>query len=163
MIHMQVAPEAAGEAPAIQTALETGTAVQQPIRAPIMKQVGDDAATRTGTAATAITERTVNGEKRADEIGTFSSAGTVSIEVPPNVQLGVAGRIEEPEAVATGAAEVVSNCPFCIQMFEDGAPAIQPEEAGRIRPFDVAELLERAVLGDPAADGANGTKEAAEA
>ena len=71
--------------------------------------------------------------------------------------------VRTEEAVATGAAEVVSNCPFCIQMFEDGAPAIQPEEAGRIRPFDVAELLERAVLGDPASDGANGTKEAAEA
>ena len=75
--------------------------------------------------------------------------------------------VRTEEAVATGAAGVVSNCPFCIQMFEDGAPAIQPEEAGRIRPFDVAELLERAVLGDPAANGAaggaNGTKEAAEA
>jgi hypothetical protein len=42
---------------------------------------------------------------------------------------------------------VISNCPFCIQMFEDGAPAIQPEETGRIRPFDIAELLEQSVFG----------------
>jgi hypothetical protein len=40
-------------------------------------------------------------------------------------------------------------------MFEDGVPAVQTEEAGRIRPFDVAELLERAVFGDdPAAAAA---------
>ena len=57
--------------------------------------------------------------------------------------------VRTEEAVGTGADEVISNCPFCIQMFEDGAPAIQPEEEGRIRPFDVAELLERSVLGPP--------------
>ena len=55
--------------------------------------------------------------------------------------------VRTEEAVGTGADEVISNCPFCIQMFEDGAPAIQPDEEGRIRPFDVAELLERSVLG----------------
>lgn len=55
--------------------------------------------------------------------------------------------VRTEEAVGTGAEEVVSNCPFCIQMFDDGVPAIQPEEAGRIRPFDIAELLERSVLG----------------
>ena len=55
--------------------------------------------------------------------------------------------VRTEEAVGTGASEVVSNCPFCIQMFEDGVPAIQPEEEGRIRPFDIAELLERSVLG----------------
>ena len=32
-------------------------------------------------------------------------------------------------------------------MFEDGVPSIQPEEEGRIKPFDVAELLEAAVFG----------------
>jgi Fe-S oxidoreductase len=61
--------------------------------------------------------------------------------------------VRTEEAVGTGAGEVISNCPFCIQMFEDGVPAIQPDEEGRIRPFDVAELLERAVLGAPG-DGA---------
>jgi Fe-S oxidoreductase/nitrate reductase gamma subunit len=61
--------------------------------------------------------------------------------------------VRTEEAVGTGADQVVSNCPFCIQMFEDGIPSIQPEEEGRIQAFDIAELLERAVLG-PDAGGA---------
>ena len=65
--------------------------------------------------------------------------------------------VRTEEAVGTGAAEVISNCPFCIQMFEDGIPAIQPEQEGRMRSFDVAELLERAVLGpDPAGTSEGG-------
>ncbi len=64
--------------------------------------------------------------------------------------------VRTEEAVGTGADRVVSNCPFCIQMFEDGIPSIQPEEEGRIQAFDVAELLERAVLGpDAAGEAAN--------
>ena len=47
----------------------------------------------------------------------------------------------------TDAATVAVSCPFCIQMFDDGVPAVQTEEEGRIRPFDVAELLEQAVFG----------------
>ena len=54
------------------------------------------------------------------------------------------------EAVGTGASQVISNCPFCIQMFEDGVPAVHPEEEGRMRPFDVAELLEASVFGPKA-------------
>ena len=61
--------------------------------------------------------------------------------------------VRTEEAVTTGAGEVISNCPFCIQMFEDGIPSVQPQEQGRIQSFDVAELLERAVLGPPAAAG----------
>ncbi len=60
--------------------------------------------------------------------------------------------VRSEEAIAPGADEVISNCPFCIQMFEDGVPAVEPEEQGRIRPFDIAELLERSVLGTGAAD-----------
>ncbi|MBM4415864.1 MAG: 4Fe-4S dicluster domain-containing protein [Chloroflexi bacterium] len=55
--------------------------------------------------------------------------------------------VRAEEAVGTGAESVVSNCPFCIQMFEDGIPAIQPEEEGRMRAFDIAELLDQAVFG----------------
>ena len=64
--------------------------------------------------------------------------------------------VRSEEAIATGAGEVISNCPFCIQMFEDGVPAVQPEEAGRIRPFDIAELLERSVMGSGAGEAAGG-------
>jgi len=50
------------------------------------------------------------------------------------------------EAANTGAAIVATACPFCIQMFEDGIPAVQPDEEKRtIRAFDIAELLEVSV------------------
>ncbi|MGE0227304.1 MAG: heterodisulfide reductase-related iron-sulfur binding cluster [Dehalococcoidia bacterium] len=55
--------------------------------------------------------------------------------------------VRAEEAVGTGAESVVSNCPFCIQMFEDGLPAVHPEEEGRMRAFDIAELLEQSVFG----------------
>ena len=56
--------------------------------------------------------------------------------------------VRSEEAIATGASKVISTCPFCIQMFEDGVPAMQPEEVGRIEPFDGAEILELAVFGN---------------
>ena len=50
------------------------------------------------------------------------------------------------EAVNTGASIVATACPFCVQMFEDGIPAVQPDEATRsIRVLDIAELLEASV------------------
>jgi Fe-S oxidoreductase len=59
--------------------------------------------------------------------------------------------VRTEEATNTGADRVISNCPFCIQMFEDGIPAIQVEEEGRMRAFDIAEILQEAVLGPTAA------------
>ena len=56
-------------------------------------------------------------------------------------------QVRSEEAIGTGADQLISNCPFCIQMFEDGVPAVQTEEERRIRPFDIAELLEDAVFG----------------
>jgi Fe-S oxidoreductase len=53
------------------------------------------------------------------------------------------------EARDTGAAIVASNCPFCVQMFEDGVVAVEPDETKRQRPLDLAELLELTVIGDP--------------
>jgi len=61
--------------------------------------------------------------------------------------------VRTEEATNTGATSVISNCPFCIQMFEDGIPAIQPDEEGRMRAFDIAEVLQEAVLGPDAAKG----------
>ena len=97
-IGILVAPEAAGKAAAIQTALEEGAV--QPIRARIMKRVGDGEPTP--TAATASTETTEGGEKRTTEIGSFTAAGTVAVSVPENGRIGVADRIEEPEAAGGG-------------------------------------------------------------
>ena len=49
------------------------------------------------------------------------------------------------EAMATGAQVVATACPFCIQMFEDGIPALEPDEEKRMRALDVVELLEASV------------------
>jgi Fe-S oxidoreductase len=58
------------------------------------------------------------------------------------------------EAQGTGAAIVASNCPFCIQMFEDGVKTVEPDEDKRLRPMDLAEILELTVLGRPEAANA---------
>ncbi|MDE3096851.1 MAG: (Fe-S)-binding protein [Chloroflexota bacterium] len=58
------------------------------------------------------------------------------------------------EAYSTGAQVVATACPFCIQMFEDGIPTVEPDEEKRIKTFDVAELLELTVIGPPDAPGA---------
>jgi Fe-S oxidoreductase/nitrate reductase gamma subunit len=57
------------------------------------------------------------------------------------------------EAQGTGAGVVASNCPFCIQMFEDGVATVEPDETKRMRPLDLAELLEMTVLGRPSRPG----------
>ncbi len=54
------------------------------------------------------------------------------------------------EAYATGAQIIATACPFCIQMFEDGIPTVEPDEDKRMKTFDVAELLELTVIGRPA-------------
>ncbi len=50
------------------------------------------------------------------------------------------------EAQATGAEVVATACPLCIQMFEDGIPAVEPDETKRMRVLDVAEILASATL-----------------
>ena len=42
-------------------------------------------------------------------------------------------------ALDTGADQLLSNCPFCLTMFEDGVKGADAEE--RIRPKDIAEIL----------------------
>ncbi|MFH0783476.1 MAG: (Fe-S)-binding protein [Pseudomonadota bacterium] len=42
-------------------------------------------------------------------------------------------------AVETGAATLLSNCPFCLTMFEDGVKGAGVEES--LRPKDIAEIL----------------------
>jgi len=64
------------------------------------------------------------------------------------------------EAYSTGAQVVATACPFCIQMFQDGIPTVQPDEDKRMKTFDVAELLELTVIGRPSGNGA-GTLDAA--
>ncbi len=42
-------------------------------------------------------------------------------------------------AAETGAPELISNCPFCMTMFEDGIKGADLD--GRLKPKDIAELL----------------------
>ncbi|HXF51781.1 MAG TPA: (Fe-S)-binding protein, partial [Dehalococcoidia bacterium] len=60
------------------------------------------------------------------------------------------------EAQETGAKIVATACPFCIQMFEDGIPTVEPDETKRMKAMDIAELLEAAVLGEKAPAAAAG-------
>jgi Fe-S oxidoreductase len=58
----------------------------------------------------------------------------------------------------TGSKIVAMNCPFCIQMFDDGIPSVESDEEKRMKALDVAELLERAVFGT---NGAKASERAA--
>jgi Fe-S oxidoreductase len=64
------------------------------------------------------------------------------------------------EAVASGANVIAVACPFCIQMFEDGIPTVEPDEDKRMKTLDVAELLELSVIGRPSSvePSSNGAK-----
>jgi len=70
-------------------------------------------------------------------------------------------RQAQQAAQRTGSKIVAANCPFCIQMFDDGIPSVEPDETRRMKAYDVAELLEQAVFGPPQAD-AKATAPAAE-
>ena len=56
-------------------------------------------------------------------------------------------RQAQDAAEKTGSQTVAANCPFCIQMFDDGIPSVEPDESKRMKTLDVAELLEQAVFG----------------
>ena len=55
--------------------------------------------------------------------------------------------LRSEEAQSTGAQIVGTNCPFCVQMFDDGLASAEPDESKRARAMDLAELLELTVLG----------------
>ena len=52
------------------------------------------------------------------------------------------------EAQEAGAQIIATACPFCVQMYEDGIPAVEPDEEKRLKTFDIAELLEASVTGE---------------
>ena len=70
-----------------------------------------------------------------------------------HVGRGIEGQADQlartEEAYSTGAQIIATACPFCIQMFEDGIPTVEPDEEKRMKTFDVAELLELTVIGRP--------------
>ncbi|MCH8950002.1 MAG: hypothetical protein IIB87_06455 [Chloroflexi bacterium] len=58
-------------------------------------------------------------------------------------------RCSQAQACAeeSGSSIVAANCPFCVQMFDDGFPSVEPDEEKRMKTYDVAELLAQAVFG----------------
>lgn len=48
-------------------------------------------------------------------------------------------------AAETGASTLISNCPFCLTMFEDGIKGAELE--GRLKPKDLAEILVERITG----------------
>ena len=56
--------------------------------------------------------------------------------------------LRSDEAQKSGCNVLAANCPFCLQMFDDGIPSVEPDESKRMRAFDIAELLEQAVFGE---------------
>ena len=50
--------------------------------------------------------------------------------------------------LAVNPTVISSGCPFCLTMLSDGTKAKEVEE--NVKTYDVAELLEKAVIGEPA-------------
>jgi len=76
-------------------------------------------------------------EKSRDE-GYCCSAGggRIMAEENPGERINIK-RVQM--AAETGAPELISNCPFCMTMFEDGVKGADLED--KIKPRDIAELL----------------------
>ena len=55
-------------------------------------------------------------------------------------------QVRAAEAQATGSGTVAVNCPFCVQMFDDGLAAAEPDQDSRAHAADLAELLAEAVF-----------------
>jgi Fe-S oxidoreductase len=49
-------------------------------------------------------------------------------------------------ATATGAQQLLANCPFCLTMFEDGVKGADVED--HLRPRDIAEVLAERLTAD---------------
>jgi Fe-S oxidoreductase len=47
-------------------------------------------------------------------------------------------------AVETGAETLLSNCPFCLTMFEDGVKGAEVEDS--LKPKDIAEILAERII-----------------
>lgn len=82
-----------------------------------------------------------------------AGGGTIFMEEKGARRVNV---VRSEEAQATGAEAVATSCPFCIQMFEAGIPSAEPDEAKRMKVFDVAELLQAAAPGTNGAGPAAG-------
>jgi Fe-S oxidoreductase len=74
-----------------------------------------------------------------------AGGGHMWLEENPGERINHARTREAQEA---GAQIIATACPFCVQMFEDGIPTVEPDEEKRMKTFDIAELLEASVTGE---------------
>lgn len=51
------------------------------------------------------------------------------------------------QALETNSTIIGSACPYCLTMLSDGTKAKEVED--KVKTYDVAELLERSVCGEP--------------
>ena len=82
-------------------------------------------------------------EKHGDEAFCCSAGGG---RIIAEEKLGSRINIKRAQmAAATGAPTLVSNCPFCLTMFEDGIKGAELDE--QLKPKDLAELLVERIAG----------------
>jgi Fe-S oxidoreductase len=67
--------------------------------------------------------------------------------------------VRSEETQQSGCGMLAANCPFCIQMFDDGIPSVERDEAKRMKAYDIAEILEQSVFGNGAKAPSEGPAE----
>jgi Fe-S oxidoreductase len=77
---------------------------------------------------------------RSQSVCCGAGGGRMWMEEEPDQRVN---RLRMKDAVATQADIVITACPFCLQMFEDAAGALEMEKPLEV--LDLVELLERAV------------------
>jgi Fe-S oxidoreductase/nitrate reductase gamma subunit len=77
---------------------------------------------------------------RSHSVCCGAGGGRMWMEEEPDQRVN---RLRMKDAVATQADIVITACPFCLQMFEDAAGALEMEKPLEV--LDLVELLERAV------------------
>ncbi len=91
-------------------------------------------------AATPGVEVVEMGRCGSESLCCGAGGGRMWMEEEPEQRVN---RLRLKDAVATGADLIVTACPFCLQMFEDAARALDPEKPLEV--LDLVELLERSV------------------
>ncbi len=76
------------------------------------------------------------GKNRAEAFCCSAGGGRILAEEKIGERINI---VRVKMAAETGASTLVSNCPFCLTMFEDGVKGAGVEES--LRPKDIAEIL----------------------
>lgn len=88
---------------------------------------------------------------RANAFCCGAGGGHMWVEETPGQRIN---NVRTQEAQEAGAQIIATACPFCVQMFEDGIPTVEPDEEKRMKTMDIAELLQASVAAEPALSAA---------